>query len=236
MLLKTFDSIYFNNNKFIREIKKYRREKVSHKVVFFPYRLFEYSTGLKNRKILIDTASLLHISDTANIIFLIRNDYLKRRMTYINIHEEEVLPESDITNEEIIDILIALQHEIDITLNNLEEYTYEYSKQLSRFNLNRILLGPLQRKGEINSLEGKVKERSRILFLKSILEDGLGLRDPIDSISFKYILIYAPLLLMKSDEKIDIIDTYGKLRKNKNLLFLYEKDPSFEKWINNILI
>jgi len=244
-MIKTFESIYFfkdkSDKKLMKFIKKIRKKyknanEISNKILFFPYRYIEYSAGMRRKRLLVNTAILPYILDPFNIIFSVRNDYLNMKTLSLELDQDiNLVEDSRISNEEIVNMFTDSLSKLYKRLEELEGHQFEYARKLARMDLSRVFMFPIGKR-ELTSTEDIVKERSRLLFLKGILEDGLGLNETIYDISQDYNVYYVPSLIMKFDEDIVIAEFTENVSLDKNMMILYNSEEELRKWIKKILI
>lgn len=245
MKIRLFESIYLDELRFREEVlrlgKKYKIRFEDeggklYKVLFFPYRLIKYYSGNRERRMLVDIASINNLSDPLHTVFTIRNDYLKIKKTYIEISDQEyIIPDPPISNRYVVNGFKDVLNKLNTRLTKLEKYPYLYAEKLAKFNLNRLFFGSLQREDEMAFLEEKTKEKSTLSFLKSILEGGLGLDEKVYVASNMKDITYMPILFLKSDEKLLIYNIYRKFKENRSKLYLYVNDELYREWIDRFL-
>ena len=241
-MINVFESLYLDRNRFYREFDKFIRKRygksysdIFYKVFFIPYRLLRYSIGTIWKKILIDTASLHKISNPYNIVFLVRNDYLKKKIVKVDTSPGRLLEEAKISNKEIIDIFIDLRRRIYRELESLQPYSDEYIMRLAKYNIAHMYLGSIQNRDEMSKLEDKAMNRNRLLLLKMIVDDELELKNNINIILPEYNSIYMPVAFLRLDDKMLILDVSKKLFINKNLMALYSNDWMYRYWMMKLI-
>jgi len=245
IMIKTFESIYFsrdkNDKKLMKFMKKIRKKyknanETGNKIFFFPYRYIEYSAGVKRKRILVNSAILPYITNPFNIIFSVRNDYLNMKTLKLEQDKDiSIVEDSKMSNEEIVNMFADSLSKLYKRLEELEGHQFEYARKLAKMDLSRVFLFPIGKR-ELTSTEDIVKERSRLLFLKGILEDGLGLNETIYDVSQDYNVYYVPSLIMKFDEDIVIAEFTEKVGLDKNMMILYKSEEELKKWIKKILV
>ena len=243
MKVQVFESLYWVRDIFDQKLRKFTKKNfrkipfnnLDIKTVLFPFRQIRYIANNRERIALIDMASLSHTTNQIDLIFLVRNDLIKFRRMYMDLDENLILKYPDISNKETIKKFIEILEYIQMHIAELGGYQYLYAEKLAKFDLNRIILGSLQKKDELYSSKEKASQIALYRFIKGIIEDGLGLKGEIQDIYEDKIDIYMPITFLKEEDKVIIVDSYkNRIKINKNISHLYTNDPNYREWIKKI--
>jgi hypothetical protein len=243
-MVRVFESLYWDWDKFKsslnrlikKDFKKYK-ESAYIKTVLLPYRLIRYLVKDKYREALIDISTYNNIEDPLNLIFTVRNDYLRLNRFDMKYSSDSLLKYKNLSNEEIIRKFLALLSSLRESIEEYRGSKFGYARNLARYNLNRIILGPLQGKRKLIDSEEKAKEAMKLEFIKGIIEDGLGLQEDVNEIDNRIITIYMPTLFVKVGEEVFIYEVgKKKIRVNKNLAFVYSREERYRDWLSKLLI
>lgn len=241
-MVRVFESLYWDKNKYNNRLnkllkKEFKCKDISQKVILLPYRLIEYKVGGVVRSLLLDVISFNYIDDIMNLVFTVRNDFLKLKNKEYDVDGFLVKYDGKIDNKIAIDRFIELLRYLEKRIDELMDSKYIYAKNLAKYNLNRILLGPLQQSRELSDSEEQVGRIAVYNFIKSIIEDGLHLNNEVEEVSKNYLEIYMPTLVIHGHEEIRIYDILDrKISPNKNLIEIYRREERYRKWLGDILV
>jgi len=243
-MVRVFESIYWNKDKFqsyitkiIKKNFKGKGESIYHKIILLPYRLIRYRVNDIYREALVDVSTYTKIDDPLNLIFTVRNDYLYLDRLDMELDEDLLLRYDNVSNISILNRFIALLNRLRDRIEEYRASKFIYARDLARYNLNRIILGPLQNKKKLADSEEKASEAMKLEFIKEIIEDGLGLHTSVDMVDDELVNIYMPTLFIVDGDRVYIYEIgKKKIKINVNLASVYSREERYRSWLYKLLI